>query len=40
MKDPDGYELGQTEDIKAMMKPVHTLRVGAEFKLAQYHCGY
>ena len=34
MKDPDGYELGQTEDIKAMMKAVHTLRVGAEFKLA------
>lgn len=34
MKDPDGYELGQTADIKAMMKAVHTLRVGAEFKLA------
>lgn len=35
MKDPDGYELGQTADIKAMMKAVHTLRVGAEFKLAR-----
>lgn len=43
MKDPDGYELGQTEDIKAMMKPVHTLRVGAEFKLApefSFRLGY
>ena len=43
MKDPDGYELGQTEDIKAMMKAVHTLRAGAEFKLApefSFRLGY
>lgn len=43
MKDPEGLELGQTEDIKAMMKAVHTLRVGAEFKLApefSFRLGY
>lgn len=43
MEDPDGYELGQTEDIKAMMKAVHTLRAGAEFKLApefSFRIGY
>lgn len=33
LKDPDGYELGQTDDIKAFMKGVHTIRVGAEVKL-------
>lgn len=43
MEDPDGYELGQTDDIKAMMKAVHTLRAGAEFKLApefSFRVGY
>lgn len=43
MKDPEGIELGQTEDIKAMMKAVHTLRAGAEFKLApefSFRLGY
>lgn len=43
LKDLDGYELGQTEDINAMMKGVHTLRVGAEFKLApefSFRVGY
>ena len=33
LKDPDGYEMGQTADIEAMMKAVHTFRVGGEFKL-------
>lgn len=34
LKDPDGVELEQTSDISSMMKGVHTLRLGAEFKLA------
>lgn len=34
LKDPDGMELEQTSDINSMMKGVHTLRLGAEFKLA------
>lgn len=35
LEEPNGGgEMWQTEDIKAMMKAVHTLRAGAEFKLA------
>ncbi len=30
----EGVTLAETEDIKSMMKAVHTIRVGAEFKLA------
>lgn len=43
VEDPDGIELVQTDDIKAMMKAVHTLRAGAEFKLApefSFRVGY
>lgn len=34
LKDPDGMELSQTDDIGSMMKAVHTFRAGVEFKLA------
>ena len=34
LKDPQDDILEQTDDIKAMMKGVHTLRAGVEFKLA------
>lgn len=34
LKDPDGMKLQQTDDIRDMMKGVHTLRTGVEFKLA------
>ena len=34
LKDVDGITLEQTDDIKSMMKGVHTFRAGVEFKLA------
>lgn len=34
LKDPDGMKLQQTDDIRDMMKGVHTLRAGVELKLA------
>lgn len=34
LKNDDGTEMGQTQDIKNMMEGVHTIRAGAEFKLA------
>jgi hypothetical protein len=35
LKDQDGYKLGQSISMNDMMKAVHTLRAGAEIKLAK-----
>ncbi|MDR0938205.1 MAG: hypothetical protein LBN29_02455 [Mediterranea sp.] len=35
IEDPDGYEMGETTDMQDMMKAMHTIRVGAEIRLAR-----